>query len=166
MSDQSQIIFSGLFSVVHVETLEGGEIDCLSVLVHDGSDGKLKAFYEARIQHGAIDGSGPETVSLYNAMHGLNQTCHETTLVAYEVEKVRRFIDEACRLSGADNPFTSGNDVDVKTLVRGHLNQVGSGAVGLRDAAHRLGIRGLPNSDSPSWGAVAVWYVLRRLVKI
>jgi len=155
---------SGRFSVVHVETIADGDIDCLSVLVYDESDGLLKSFYEARIARDSRGGNG-STVALSVALDGLLQTCRDTTLVAFEVAAVRQFISDACARAGTEYPFLTDIEIDVKTMAVNRLGPVGAGASGLREAAQRLGIRTLPPGDAPSWGAVAIWYVLRRLVE-
>jgi len=154
------------FSIVHVETLDSGNIKCLSAMVYDSNASLLKAVYEARISQDSQDGSDPRCVSLEAAIQGLATTCSGTTLVAYEVDAVRDFIMEACLNTGVDYPFIAGNDVDVKTLASQHVGPLDSGAEGLRQAAKRLAISTLPAEDAPSWGAVACWYVLRRIAMV
>ncbi len=157
---------NGWFSIVHVETLNDGNINCLSAMVYDPQDSQLKAFYEARISRNAMDGCDSRCVSLEVAMCGLADTCRGTSLMAFEVAAVRDFIQEGCQTAGIEYPFIAGNDVDVKTLADVSVGPLAQGAVGLRQAAERLGIRTLPAEDAPSWGAVACWYVLRRIMKV
>lgn len=155
------------FAIVHVETTADEEIDCLSALVYDANDGWLKAFYEARIQRsetGAIRQG--ETISLVAAMTGLEQVCQNSILVAFEVAAVKRFIEKACQTTSVPYPFQLHNEVDLKPMLNRQLGQIGDGAAGLREAAQRLGIRTLPSGQAPSWGAVAGWYILKRLVGI
>ncbi|MBU0625436.1 hypothetical protein KKF05_03775 [Patescibacteria group bacterium] len=155
------------FAIVHVETTADEEIDCLSALVYDATDGWLKAFYEARIQRHEIEAvRQAETISLTAAMTGLRQVCQDSILVAFEVAAVKRFVEKACQETGVPYPFSIANEVDLKPMLNRQLGQVGEGAAGLREAARQLGIRTLPSGQAPSWGAVAGWYILKRLVGV